>query len=90
MCEKICFSLKYLLGTMFCVFLCVHMYEQVGVKHRGNKIELFELNSNGANKPVWGSVPCCNWSILYISGNKHLWIELNNRRLVIIYVAIIY
>ena len=25
---------------------------------------------------MWVSVPCCNWSILYISGNKHLWVEL--------------
>ena len=77
-CENICFILKYYSGRIFvCVFVCAHV-QPVYDKHKGNKIELHELNSNGTNKPVWVSVPCCNWSILYISGNKSTlsWVEL--------------
>ena len=55
--KMLCFLAEIFVKRKCLVFFeCVPMYLSVGVKHRGKKSYVYELSSNGANKPVLVSV----------------------------------
>ena len=79
--DGLCFSQKYLSGKSLVFFVWAHVLLVLTTEVK--KCYVYELNSNGANKPVLVSVLCCtDKQCIFIEINtfESSWVELRNSK----------